>query len=55
MKMMKWMMSLALLALVLTACGSGGGQDRAAKGAGNEAGTNGQLRRQRPRKQQRQR
>ncbi|MEK5162697.1 MetQ/NlpA family ABC transporter substrate-binding protein [Paenibacillus sp. FSL R5-0527] len=38
---MKWMMSLALLALVLTACGSGGGQDRAAKGAGNEAGTNG--------------
>ncbi|WP_412761783.1 MetQ/NlpA family ABC transporter substrate-binding protein [Paenibacillus macerans] len=41
MKMMKWMMSLALLALVLTACGSGGGQDRAAKGGGNEAGTNG--------------
>ncbi|CAM4514490.1 MULTISPECIES: MetQ/NlpA family ABC transporter substrate-binding protein [Paenibacillus] len=41
MKMMKWMMSLALLALVLTACGGGGGQDRAAKGAGNEAGTNG--------------
>ncbi|MED4959073.1 MetQ/NlpA family ABC transporter substrate-binding protein [Paenibacillus macerans] len=38
---MKWMMSLALLALVLTACGSGGGQDRAAKGGGNEAGTNG--------------
>ncbi|MDU5947545.1 MAG: MetQ/NlpA family ABC transporter substrate-binding protein, partial [Paenibacillus macerans] len=38
---MKWMMSLALLALVLTACGGGGGQDRAAKGAGNEAGTNG--------------
>ncbi|WP_413773844.1 MetQ/NlpA family ABC transporter substrate-binding protein [Paenibacillus macerans] len=41
MKMMKWMMSLALLALVLTACGGGGGQDGAAKGAGNEAGTNG--------------
>lgn len=41
MKMMKWMMSLALLALVLTACGSGGGQNGAAKGAGNEAGTNG--------------
>ncbi|KFN05783.1 NLPA lipofamily protein [Paenibacillus macerans] len=39
--MMKWMMSLALLALVLTACGSGGGQNGAAKGAGNEAGTNG--------------
>ncbi|MCY7562529.1 MetQ/NlpA family ABC transporter substrate-binding protein [Paenibacillus macerans] len=38
---MKWMMSLALLALVLTACGSGGGQNGAAKGAGNEAGTNG--------------
>ncbi|MUG23056.1 ABC transporter substrate-binding protein [Paenibacillus macerans] len=38
---MKWMMSLALLALVLTACGGGGGQDGAAKGAGNEAGTNG--------------
>ncbi|MGZ7442066.1 MetQ/NlpA family ABC transporter substrate-binding protein [Paenibacillus sp. TH7-28] len=38
---MKWMMSLALLALVLTACGSGSGQNGAAKGAGNEAGTNG--------------
>lgn len=41
MKTMKWMMSLALLALVLTACGSGSGQNGAAKGAGNEAGTNG--------------
>ncbi|RRJ67597.1 ABC transporter substrate-binding protein [Paenibacillus oralis] len=38
---MKWMMSLVLLALVLTACGSGSGQNGAAKGAGNEAGTNG--------------
>lgn len=41
MKTMKWMMSLALLALVLTACGSGSEQNGAAKGAGNEAGSNG--------------